>query len=383
MLARNSIEELLVALCLQQGVMQPLLQLGQTVGILQQRGEQMCAHGELATFQQLLVQVVPHEIQPRQRHQRHIAHAGNALGVQLCEQAAIGLQQLFVGETLHDLGHQLHGRCLAHDASEMAVGIFVVTTASRRYRVFRDAQPFQCAGVQPQRVGIARVHGHRLIGVGRIQRGLRGHPRRFPQIIAPALGKQPTARRPSRRQRRQPRHRVRFVFATVALCQIRPIQGAVKHMDMSIVEPGHEEPVWKLQHRQRHLACPNIARKPSRPCGFDATCSPHALSSCSALDALGIAHDSSSSCCFGAAFSPNRPDGFGTICGPSTPRRLYRARNLLGRPHPNNAIAPNRHGHRTINGPASQKTSPCIDCIICLDFFAHNMPFRPFRTQSV
>ena len=168
-LAGNAIEELLEAPSRKERPRVGSLQGGQTAAVFQERGEHGHAHGELAGLFQGAEQVVPHEIEAGHGHERHVAHPRDAVLVQVPLEGAVGVQQLLARELRHDARHELHGRCLAHDARKAPVGIFVIAATGGRLALLRDAQAFQRAAVQPQRVGVPGVHGHGTCGVGRIQ----------------------------------------------------------------------------------------------------------------------------------------------------------------------------------------------------------------------
>ena len=219
------------------------LQGGQTAAVFQKRGEHGHAHGELAGLFQGAEQVVAHEIEARHRHERHVAHARDAVLVQITLEGAVGVQQLLAREFRHDARHELHGCRLAHNARKVPVGVFVVAPACGRLAFLRDAQAFQRAAVQPQGVGVAGVHGHGSVGVGSIQRRAARHAGRVPQVVAPALGEQPRAGRSPCGQGRQARYRVGLVLAHEALSQRGEVQRGVEVMKMGVVEARHHESV--------------------------------------------------------------------------------------------------------------------------------------------
>ncbi len=156
------------------------------------------------------------------------------------------LAQLLFGERLQHSGDVVHAGALAKDAGEPAFLVAVKGAAGGRLGVLVDAQALKAAGIEPESMGVAGVHGHRSIGEERIERQAGGWDGRIPQHVAPAMGKRPGA--------------IRLVFGKVihvlgAVClrgaavlhgPSRWIERRMEHMLMCIMEAGADEGVLKV-----------------------------------------------------------------------------------------------------------------------------------------
>ena len=200
----------------------------------------MHACGEVARFFKCCVYVVAYEVESGLGHEAYVAYGSDAVRCQTRQEAAVGVGDFIDRERGDDAGHELHGGRFAHDAGELAFVVFVVASAHGGHAVAGHAQLGQRAGVEPQRVRVARIQGHGTVGVGLVERMLAGHRGDFPAVFAPALRQKP-AGRTSFRQRLETRHAVGFGFAEEAFGQRTRVESGMEGVQVRVVQAGTDE----------------------------------------------------------------------------------------------------------------------------------------------
>lgn len=127
--------------------------------ILQRGGEHVDAHGEVAALVQRAVHVVAHEVAAGYGQKRHVAHAGDALGVEVGQELPDAGVRFLLAEFEHGWDER-GGRRFLDDPRQLAVFVLLVDAAGGRDRVLRDAELLEALRVHPQRVRVARLQAH-------------------------------------------------------------------------------------------------------------------------------------------------------------------------------------------------------------------------------
>ena len=178
--ARHAIKELLGPRGTQEVSRESNLQRLDPFEIAHVLREQVDAHGQLARREELFVQVFVHVVHTRQRAERHVTDARDALGETGLEVPPIGTRDLIARQTGTHPGSIRHARSLSKHPRRSAALVSVEAAAGRGLAVLGDAQLLKAARVDPERMEVPRVQGDGTIRKRPVKRRSRRRQGRVP-----------------------------------------------------------------------------------------------------------------------------------------------------------------------------------------------------------
>ena len=215
--------------------------------VVQQGGEHVHTHGELARLLEPEVDILAHQIGAGARHGGHITHAGDALGVELFYKGPVGAAGFGLGESEH-FGQRFVRGGLVQKAGELAVFVLAVAAALGGDGIGGEPQTFQTLAVEPQGVQVAAGHGDGAVGVYGVQALFAGLAGIGPQGVVPAVAHQPFL---FGAYGGQGGERIHTVLLAAALAEDHigaVVDGGEEKVQMGIVKARGEHAAAQVQH---------------------------------------------------------------------------------------------------------------------------------------